>query len=370
MNTEMKLESDSGVQVLSAKVAPDFDQWNSYVDAAATPDTYYRPQYVATYAENTDPSPIALVVSTGANRFLLPLMLRAVPFSDRGEFDAITPYGYGGVLPLRGRDVDSADARELKRTLGSFCRDRGIISLLVRLHPQLQQHDWLQSVVDEDVALAYHGETAGVETLQWDERSDAPVGLGKGRRSDLSFARRALTVQRFEGGTSECLAGLGTFRTIYEETMERLAASSFYVFRKEYYSLLCSGLGREMCLINALSENTVVGAAMFFAGGEFGHYHLSGSTDIGRQLKAGTLMVIEGARWAKERGCRALHLGGGTHADDSLFRFKQSFGGPTYKYHFLTAITDRARYFELTTFRNNSTTLSPPRTRFFPQYRA
>jgi len=244
------------------------------------------------------------------------------------------------------------------------------MSILLRLHPLLRQHEWLQGTVDDEVALRYHGATAGIDCLQWDSRIDAPLGLGKGRRSDLNFARRSLTVQRLDGGTVECASALEQFRNIYGQTMERLGASSFYSFKKEYYSLLSNGLGSKMCLINALSGGAVVGSAMFFAGGKFAHYHLSGSTKEGRQFKAGTFLVVEGVRWGRERGCASMHLGGGTHADDSLLRFKQSFGGQIYEYHFLTAITDYVRYAALTNARQGNSSLPPPRVDYFPRYRA
>ena len=266
--------------------------------------------------------------------------------------------------------VNAAGASELMLKLRGFCRKQKIVSVLLRLHPQLLQHEWLQSGLDEDTALVYHGKTAGIDCSEWDTGLDAPVALAKGRRSDLRVARRELTVQRLEGGTSEGEAGLEAFRSIYELTMDRLSASDFYIFRKAYYSALAHGLGRDMCVINASRENVVVGAAIFFAGCEFAHYHLSGTTDEGRKFKAGTTLLVEAARWARQRHCHWLHLGGGTHADDGLFRFKQSFGGPTYQYHFLTAITHRTRYLALTELRNSSSALPPPRSNFFPQYRA
>ncbi len=370
MNAASLLQSTSELEVLSAQVAPEVDRWNGYVENSCTPDTYYRPQYVRAYSREPGELTLAAVVPTTNNRFLLPLVVRPVPISDGDDFDAITPYGYGGVLPLDDRGVHTSDAGELMSKLLRFCRDRNIVSLLVRLHPQLMQHEWLQPVLQEYVALVYHGKTTAIDCLQWDEFADVPVGLARDRRSNLNRARRELTVQRLEGGTRACEAGLETFRSIYELTMDRLSASDFYMFQKSYYSLLCNGLGRDMCLINALYKDQVVGSAIFFSQGEFAHYHLSGTTDEGRKFKAGTLILVEAARWARERGCHSLHLGGGTHADDSLFRFKQSFGGPTYQYHFLTAITQRTRYMALTELRNHSSALHPPRAKFFPRYRA
>jgi hypothetical protein len=370
MDLTLNLQSTSGAELLSVQQPLEFKRWNHYVETSCTPDTYYRPQYVTAYAGNADERMVAVVIPTRTNRFLLPLVVRPIPISDHRDFDAITPYGYGGVLPLDGRVVTAADASELLMKLRHFCREHNIISLLLRLHPQLLQHEWLQSALDEDTALIYHGKTAAIECSKWDISLDEPLTLAKGRRSDLSVARRELTVRCIECGTSDGDAALETFRSIYELTMDRLRASPFYIFSKDYYSALAHGLGRDMCVINASRGNVVVGAAIFFAGCEFAHYHLSGTTEEGRKFRAGTIILVEAARWARQRQCHWLHLGGGTHADDGLFRFKQSFGGPTYQYHFTTAVVDRRRYDALTDLRNSSPSLPSPRAGFFPQYRA
>ena len=87
-----------------------------------------------------------------------------------------------------------------------------------------------------------------------------------------------------------------------------------------------------------------VAAAIFLRGKRWAHYHLAGSTAEGRQYKASTLLVNEGARWAHEAGCELLHLGGGLAEDDGLARFKFSFSDKSFDYHTLAVLSDSEEY--------------------------
>ena len=100
----------------------------------------------------------------------------------------------------------------------------------------------------------------------------------------------------------------------------------------------------------------------------FAHYHLSGANDVGRKLKAGTLLVHEGAMWAAGRACEVLHLGGGATGDDSLYAFKRSFGGEEHTYSLAAFVADADRYRALVARRAEDP--EPPRPGFFPAYRA
>ena len=56
------------------------------------------------------------------------------------------------------------------------------------------------------------------------------------------------------------------------------------------------------------------------------HYHLSGTTDKGRETGSSTLVLLEAARWAQANGYERFHLGGGLGGKaDSLHHFKARF---------------------------------------------
>ena len=187
--------------------------------------------------------------------------------------------------------------------------------------------------------------------------------MSKGRKADLNVARRELEIS-WESGEE----ALERFRAVYDETMRRIGAGEHYLFPAEYYRALATGLGERLGVALAHRGDEVVGGSLFMADRRFAHYHLSGATDAGRELKAGTLLVHEGAVWAAARGCELLHLGGGTSGADSLYDFKRSFGGDEHAYAFATVIAGRDRYDALVARRAEEP--EPSRPDFFPAYRA
>lgn len=150
--------------------------------------------------------------------------------------------------------------------------------------------------------------------------------------------------------------------------MDRVNASAFYHFSPEYYAALADGVGEGIAVALSWQGQEAVGGAIFFADARCAHYHLSGTNDAGRAMKATTLLIREGIDWARGRGCERLHLGGGASGSDSLFEFKKGFGGEVYEYSFAGLVTDRPRYDRLLEARR--ATGQPLRPSFFPAYRA
>jgi hypothetical protein len=333
------------------------ERWDGLVDAAPTPDVYFRPGYCAAYEAAGHGRAVA-VRTHGA---LFPLLVRNLPFGADG-FDAVTPYGYGGLLPLtRDTSVPGSDPSTDLEQLRDWCVTNGVVSVLIRLHPLLGP---FQHPAERDgVEIRRHGPSTAIDLSRVGHGRLA--GMSKGRKADLAVARRELEVSWERGERA-----LERFRAVYDETMARLGAGGFYVFPGEYYRALADGLADRLGVALALRGEEVVGGALFLADGRgpFAHYHLSGTTDAGRELKAGTLLVHAGAVWAAERDCELLHLGGGTSGADSLYAFKRSFGGAEFTYSLATLAADPARYEALVARRAEEPT--PPRPDFFPAYRA
>jgi hypothetical protein len=331
----------------------DDPRWNRLVDASPTPDVYFRPGYCAAYEAAGHGRAVAVVTENA----LFPLLLRRLPFGEDG-FDAATPYGYGGLMPLADYRAPTGPVSDL-RQLRDWCVANDVVSALLRLHPLLGPFGHLPEIAY--VEVREHGPTTAIDLASLEE--EGRRGMSKGRKADLNVARRELEVSWESGG-----GALERFRHVYDGTMQRVGAGGFYLFAPEYYRALSDGLGYGLGVALALHRDEVVGGALFLADRLFAHYHLSGTTETGRALKAGTLLVHAGAEWARERGCRLLHLGGGTSGADSLFAFKRSFGGETYTYSFATFVADRERYEALVARRSEDD--EPPRPAFFPAYRA
>jgi hypothetical protein len=331
-------------------------RWEELVDASPAADVYFRPGYCHAY----DAAGHGRAVAVVTERALFPLLLRPLPFGAEG-YDAATPYGYGGVLPLGPAGSLGSDPASEVRQLRDWCVTNGVVSCLLRLHPLLGGPDQLSGT--DEVEIREHGPTTALDPRRIDGATGRLEGLSKGRKADLTIARRELQFS-WEAGD----AALERFQAVYDGTMERLGAGEFYLFPPEYYRALREGLGERLGVALALLDGEPVGGALFLADRRFAHYHLSGTTDAGRELKAGTLLVHAGAEWARDRGCELLHLGGGTSGADSLFAFKKSFGGDTFTYAFATLVADRDRYDELVARRAEEP--EPRRPEFFPAYRA
>jgi hypothetical protein len=331
-------------------LAADDARWDGLVDEAPTPDVYFRPGYCRAYEAAEEERVVAVRTGTA----LFPLLLRKLPFGE-GGFDAATPYGYGGILPL----TENADLVTDVRQLRDWCVTNRVVSVLLRLHPLVGGLGDLSKA--DEVEIHGHGPTAAVDLAKVED--GRLTGMSKGRKADLNVARRELELS-WESGE----AALERFRGVYDQTMTRIGARDYYLFPPEYYRALADGLGDGLGVALALQDEQVVGGSLFMADRRFAHYHLSGTTDVGRELKAGTLLVHAGAVWAAERGCELLHLGGGTEGADSLYAFKRSFGGRELTYSFATLVADPASYDALVARRGEEP--EPPRQDFFPAYRA
>jgi serine/alanine adding enzyme len=332
-------------------------RWDELVSAAAEPDVYYRPGYCAAH----EAAGHGEVVAVATEHALWPLLLRRLPFGEDGQ-DAATPYGYGGLLPAGPGAVSATDLEQLR----AWCVANDVVSALVRLHPLLGGPAQLAGLAGWDgLEVREFGPTTAVDPRRIDRETGRLGGMSKGRKADLTIARRELDLSWGAGDDA-----LDRFREIYDGTMERLGAGEFYLFPPAYYRALTDGLGENLALALALRGDEAVGGALFLADpeGQFAHYHLSGTTEVGRELKAGTLLVHGGAEWAAERGAERFHLGGGTSGADSLFAFKKSFGGEELSYGFATLVADAQRYETLVARRSEEP--EPPRPGFFPAYRA
>jgi serine/alanine adding enzyme len=333
-------------------LAPQDERWNELVDSAPTPDVYFRPGYCRAYEAAGEGELVAVRTETA----LFPLLLRELPFGEDG-FDAVTPFGHGGILPV----AEGADLLADLRQLTDWCVSKRVVSCLLRLHPVLGPFGHLSQM--DGVEVLEHGPTTAVDLSRIED--DRLAGMSKGRKADLNVARRELEVSWEEGEQA-----LERFRAVYDETMTRLGAGEQYLFPRAYYRNLAEGLGDGLGVALAVRSEEVVGGALFLADsvGRWTHYHLSGTTEEGRELKAGTLLVHAGALWSAERGAELLHLGGGTGGVDSLYAFKRSFGGNELTYELASLITDPQRYETLVARRAEES--EPPDRDFFPAYRA
>ena len=361
----------SKLQVLDATDPDDSSLWEELVDRAPIPDVYYRPGYALANEVVDHGKAIALLLTDGNIKVLIPLLLRALsdlPFAaGQPGFDAVTPYGYGGLVLLSERRQPSdSDVPALLNALQHWCNECSVISCHIRLHPLLEQTQWLDATrfQDHTASLCFRALTTGIDLSKWDSANQRIAEMDENRRTRLNRARRRLRVL-WSGSGIPMAEALRLFRQVYEHRMGQVHASPYYYFPEEYYTAL--GERTNLGVALAWLGEELVGGQLFLADRQFAHYHLGGANENGLKFNSSTLLINAGAEWAREHGCRLLHLGGG---GDGVFGFKKSFGGPIFRYHTLDMIPEKSVYTNLVETRLHCKALPPPRQDFFPEYRA
>lgn len=330
------------LEVLRADQDADFRAWESLVDKSPVPDVYFRPGYVSACREAGTESVVALVINASGFQCLLPFL---VAETSHGIKYAYSPYGYGGLLPLESELAPTRmQVAALRSAIQQWSRQNSVVCVVVRLHPLLRQELWFDADPNDDSITLLGNETVSVALNPWNEEGQSIASLNKGRRTDLKVARRSLRLSWDCGWNEKSRNSLQKFQVIYDDQMRALGARDFYFFPGTYYVDLARGLDQRLAVGLAWRGDDVVGGALFMADTKFAHYHLSASNLVGYEFKASTLLVNEGASWARQRGCSQIHLGGGVKPEDTLFRFKQSFGGTIFRYGTVTIVADRAAF--------------------------
>lgn len=338
------------LETLDADNPVDTERWAALVEGSSRSDVYYLPAYAVAASEIEPSKPVAVVDNAKSCGLLAPFLIRNMKAEVNGSSiqwtDACSPYGYGGLLSLTGGQPSGLDLRVFFDGVYAWCLTRNVVCCVIRLHPLIRQDEWFDTEEQELARLRIRGNTTAISLDEWDDGRDCPSGMRKGRYSDLSIARRALRVSWSSGEDRDAGAHLERFAELYDKSMQARGSGDFYKFPLKYFSRL-SSLGHHIGIASAWLEDQLAGASIFLAGRDYAHYHLAAVNETGMKHKAATLLVVEGASWARQRGCRLLHLGGGLNPGDSLEDFKLSFGRQLYRYSYLMCVADPVRFEQL-----------------------
>jgi Acetyltransferase (GNAT) domain len=327
-------------EILDAANSEDAERWATLVAGSPAADVYYLPAYALASSQIEDSDPLAIVAGPEHCRFLAPLLLRrlsAVVDGTRIRWtDLCSPYGYGGLLPLSAGPPTARDLHCFLKELQDWARLRNAVCCALRLHPLMRQDEWFTEEQEGLFKMRLRGPTTAIDLTKWDNACNRPAGMRKDRRPDLNRASRVLRVTWATGSDSDISSSMERFIALYYETMEFRHAGSFYKFPFAYFSHLAS-LGSSFRIAFAWLDDKLAAASIFLAGSDYTHYHLAAANEIGMKYGAATLLIIEGARWARAQHCKLLHLGGGLSPGDTLEAFKRSFGSQLYRYAYVVS---------------------------------
>ncbi len=349
-------------------LAPDDPRWDAMLQTAPH-DFYLLPGYAALTARFDGGEPTAILVEDGPRRLLMPLLLHDVPVALGGPplRDATSPYGYPGITVSTTDPAAPADAAFTRDAVGAAItalRESGVISLFLRLNALLPVD---HQVLGEFGLLVDHGNTVSID-LRRDEVDLFQGMRGDHRRNIARLNRLGFTYQIDLSCSPESVEG---FLRVYTETMDRLGARSSYYFDADYLRELYVALGGRMALVSARQENEVAAAALFTEVDGIVQYHLGGTAGDFLRLSPIKGIFSVTASWARARGDRIMHLGGGLGgSEDALFSFKAGFSPDRHLFQTARIVIDQAAYDDLNgrwTARTGRPFAEPGR--FFPPYR-
>lgn len=294
------------------------DRWGEIVRSFQNYDIYYLPGYVKAFEIHGDGQPLLFYYEGGNVRGINVVMKRDVALDARFEgkirentyFDFSTPYGYGGWL-VEG----STDNIKLFDTYESWCRENHIVSEFVRYHPVLGNHIYSESFC-EVMSLG--------ETVSMDLSSEEVIwnNLTSKNRNMIRKAKKN-GIKIYHGNFPEIYK---TFHGIYNATMDKDNADSYYYFDSSFYQSIMDDLPYNAQVFHAVLNGKVIAASIMLAANGRMNYHLSGSVREYRNLAPTNLLLYEAALWGCENEYQTFHLGGGLGSkEDSLYRFKKGF---------------------------------------------
>ena len=283
-----------------------------------------------------------LRIAIGEAEQLAPLIVR--PIGDGAELDAISPYGYPGLVAPSEVDPppvwSTSDARIDPAAIDFSAT--GLVSIFIR-------HRLDRVPLDG---------AAERNVVQVADPSLPPKTRGSDRNRINKNLRLGYGV-RIVPGPETTPADRAAFLAAYEQTMRRTAAAQRYFFGAAYFDRILESDRTWLALADA-PDGSVSAASIAARSDGFLHYYLSGSADAHLRDSPMKNVVAELVGLAGELGL-SLNLGGGLARGDRLEEFKRGFANREQAWLVSEIVCDRAAYDRLSAGRAAG---------FFPAYRA
>ena len=329
------------------------EEWNNSLKEIGQFDFYHTNSYHRLAFEAGEGDPELIKFSRGPVTILLPLLKR--PIENSNHIDYTSVYGYPSLL-CNVDQIDYEIASKFKKELCEFFISNEVVSVFSRLHPMFKSDLLfdLGNVFDS-------GKTVTIDLAipieeQWRV-------YRKSLRSEINQLRKKHGVIVRDAVYQSDMDG---FVEMYYENMNRVNASGYYLFGKEYFKKLFSQKEYKIKLKLAEKDGRIIAGAIFTYVGDIIQYHLAATSVDFLSITPMKLIIDEVRLEGSNFGFKKLHLGGGLggNEEDSLFRFKSGFSKDFLDFKVWKYIANTQKYDELVEARcideDNS---------FFPLYR-
>lgn len=326
-------------------------EWVSLVQRALHHDFYHTWHY---HSLNTEGEPLLFVYEEKDIFIAIPLLKRKIEDSDL--YDLTSAYGYTG--PISNRCLDDVEERHLvhfKHSFLDFMKTARCVCAFSRLHPFLRQERLLAKIG----GIYPNGQTVVI---------DLRLSIEEQRQNyDRRLARkiRQLRTLGLAIRETDAPADIKSFAEMYQDNMRRNDAAKRYLHDESYFRKLLNTLEGNCRLIMVYDRHQAICGNIITYDKYFIRNHLSATHSAYTSLSPSKLIIDEISLFARDRGIRYYHLGGGLNGKfDSLFQFKAAFSNLVMADKTWCFVADPQHYQELVNSRSKDKHAS-----YFPNYR-
>ena len=278
-------------------------------------DIYYLKKYAALYLREGEEL-FEFEYRDGSDRFInlavkRPILHIGNRSVDDGYYDLETAYGYGGYYSTTN---DSKFLDKAQRSYQQRCDDERIIAEFIRFHPYNTFPTMNNGYLD---FFALDRQTVSIDIKS--TKDERWLGYSSTTRNILRKATPHLTFNETED--------VEEFMRLYQLTMKKNKANSFYYFSREYYEKLLAI--NKVKLFEVTHENHTINMSFVLFGNDLAHYHLSANDLTFSKLNGNYYLLDSVCDFVKLNypEISQFHLGGGrSNLDsDSLLAFKSKF---------------------------------------------
>lgn len=311
-------------------------KWREVLNHFSKVDVCHLPEYHQAYSTRfVDSIAMMWVYEEDKKIFAYPFMKTKVSINtDYSDISSV--YGYTGPL------TNSTEESFLKKVWGEFdewAQSEKIIADFTRfsifVNNKLYAHPDCEVIANRPSAISY----------LYEDETEFFKSLNSKTRNMIRKAQKLGLVAK----ELDPLSSKDQFKLLYNKTMERNKATTFFNYEDDYYDLLLKLPKGEVRIFGVFHLEQLVSVAMALAYKENALYHLGANLSEYSNLGSGNLVMYEMSRNLGLKGVRFLTVGGGrtTHKDDSLFLFKKNNASSTDNFHIGKRIINPIRYQEV-----------------------
>lgn len=330
-------------------IIQDKDNWDLAIKKFSNYDIYHTYSYHNISKNNGEDS---LVLLYAEDVLAWPLFAKKIPKT--AYYDLSSAYGYPSPLFKE----DNTNQKKIIEESLEFFSKKNFISIFSRLHPIISQDliDIECNFIQKKGEIVYVDLTHSLGTIFKNFRKNHQRDIKRLLRDNYK-----ITITRSH-------EYIPKFIEIYNQSMKRLTAKTFYFFDVEYYQNLFKWSEQSPFFIFVSKDEEIISGALFLLHSNYLHYHLGATNADYTKISPLKLIFYEAIKIGIEKEIKYLILGGGLGSvNDALFNFKLGFSPNVATNGFVKAVLNDMIYNELVA--KNQSKISLINNSFFPLYR-